>query len=162
MKEDNKIAKVDNEEMDTEKLETIKKEIKKNKKSSKLSDKKKAAIKRAIVNIVLAIFFIFYYDLILKGKNELSAIKYLTDLKTFIIFQLIIAIVLFEMAFKSSAKTLAFSGIELIVNAGMTLIIYNLYSAQNEYINIYVSGFIGFLSIYYFIKSIGIVKRSAR
>lgn len=141
-----------------EKLNKIKNEIKNNKKSSKLSDNEKSARRKALANIAMGVCLIFYYDLILMGACKLPTIEYLTDLKTFVIFQLIVSLFLFERAFRTSSRPLKYAGCELIVNSGMTLVIYNLFAMQSPAINVYVSWFIGIIAFYYIVKSIVIIK----
>ena len=141
-----------------EKLNKIKNEIKNNKKSSKLSDNEKSARRKALANIAMGVCLIFYYDLILMGACKLPTIEYLTDLKTFVVFQLIVSLLLFERAFRTSSRPLKYAGCELIVNSGMTLVIYNLFARQSFAINLYVSWFIGIIAFYYMVKSIVIIK----
>ena len=141
-----------------EKLNKIKNEIKNNKKSSKLSDNEKSARRKALANIAMGVCLIFYYDLILMGACKLPTIEYLTDLKTFVVFQLIVSLLLFERAFRTSSRPLKYAGCELIVNSGITLVIYNLFAMQSLAINVYVSWFIGIIAFYYIVKSIVIIK----
>lgn len=154
-KENNKESK---KEISEEKLDKIKNEIKNNKKANKLSDNEKSARRKSLANIAMGIFLIVYYDLVLMGSYRLPTIEYLIDLKTFVIFQLIISIFLFERAFRTSSRPLKYAGCELLVNSGMTLVIYNLFARQSTRINIYVSCFIGVIAVYYIIKSIVIIK----
>lgn len=145
-------------EISEEKLNKIKNEIKNNKKSSKLSDNEKSARRKALANIAMGACLILYYDLILMGACKLPTIEYLTDLKTFVVFQLIVSLLLFERAFRTSSRPLKYAGCELIVNSGMTLVIYNLFARQSSAINLYVSWFIGIIAFYYMVKSIVIIK----
>lgn len=145
-------------EISEEKLNKIKNEIKNNKKSSKLSDNEKSARRKALANIAMGACLILYYDLILMGACKLPTIEYLTDLKTFVVFQLIVSLLLFERAFRTSSRPLKYAGCELIVNSGMTLVIYNLFARQSFAINLYVSWFIGIIAFYYMVKSIVIIK----
>ena len=157
IKNDNKI-KNEKTEISSEKLDTIKKEIKKNKKEKKISENQKQARRKAMMNIVIAFFIIIYYRLNLLASYRLSALTFLNDLKTFIIFQLIMGIVLIESSYRIKSRTLAFGAFELIANAGMTLIMNYVYIMNFETLHIYIACITGAFTIYYIIKSIILVK----
>ena len=157
-KKDIKESNKEKNEISEEKLDKIRNEIKNNKKANKLSDNEKSARRKSLANIAMGIFLIVYYDLVLMGSYRLPTIEYLIDLKTFVIFQLIISIFLFERAFRTSSRPLKYAGCELLANSGMTLVIYNLFARQSTQISIYVSCFIGVIAVYYIIKSIVIIK----
>lgn len=152
-------VKIVKEEISDEKLEKIKNEIKNNKRNIKLSENQKSARRKALANLAIALFMIAYYTLILMGSYKLPQIEYLIDLKTFIIFQVIATIFFFERAFRIESQDLKYAGMEIIINAGMTLVIYNLYALQSSQLNVYISCFIGIITVYYIIKSIIIVKK---
>lgn len=139
-------------EINTEKLEQIKNEIKKTKKNRKDKVKNSILRKSLVRNLIIAILITIYFIFIDLGINSIPVPVYILDLKTFSIFIAIIAIVIFEKAYKKDENYLAIHGIEMCIVGIETLFLLQLYSAGNEYFNyILLSITLGML-VYYIIK----------
>ena len=82
------------------------------------------------------------------------------DLKTFAMFIIIIAIVIFEKAYKKDANYLALHGIEMVVLGIETLILLNLYSLENGNFEYILYGITGAMFTYYMVKSIVILIKA--
>lgn len=147
------------ENIDSEKLEKIKDEIKKSKKESKEkiknSNLRKSLIRNCLIAIIITIYFLFI-DL---GINSISITVYTLDLKTFSIFIAIIAIVIFEKAYKKDENYLAIHGIEMCLVGIETLLLLQLYSAGNEYFNYVLLGITLGMIAYYLLKCLALFIR---
>ena len=157
-KENNAILKQD-DEINNEKLEKIKDEIKKSKKDSKDKVKNSNLRKNLVRNLSIAIIVTIYFLFIDLGINSIPVTVYLLDLKTFAIFIAIISIIIFERAFKKDENYLAIHGIEMIALGIETLLLLQLYSAGNEYFNYILLAITLGMIAYYLIKCLCIYIR---
>lgn len=152
---------VDN--IDDKKLEKIGEEIKKNKeKKKKVAKSKDKKYKIILTNIMVAITIVVYFALLILGKQKIPTIEYINDLKTFIIFEVVIAIVLFEKAYKQDNSYLMIHGIEVTILGSATVWILDLFSKQNEAINMYMIITMSVFVLYYLVKSLVIVLRNKK
>ena len=143
-KEDNEINK--------EKLDKIKDEIKKTKKEIKNAQKNKKIRKDILRNLLIAITITIYFLFINLGVRAIPVTEYILDLKTFSMFAIIIAIIIFERAYKKDENYLAVHGIEMIFLGIETLVLLQLYSIESEYFYYAVLGMTLGMIIYYIIK----------
>ena len=146
-------------EINHEKLEKIKNEIKNSKKESKDKVKKSALRKKIVRNLVIAILIIIYFLFIDLGINSIPITVYMLDLKTFAVFIAIISIVIFERAYKKDENYIAIHGIEMVVVGIETLLLLQLYSAGNEYFNYILLGITLGMIVYYLLKCLVIYIR---
>ena len=149
--EEKSLLKEENIEINHEKLEKIKDEIKKSKKDSKDKIKNSSLRKNLVRNLSIAIINL--------GINSIPVTVYMLDLKTFAIFIAIISIVIFEKAFKKDENYLAIHGIEMILVGVETLLLLQLYSAGNEYFNYILLAITLGMIVYYLIKCLIIFIR---
>lgn len=153
LKGDNKsLTNQDEVKIDKDKLKTIAKEIENNKK--KLQSKNKLTYKIVLKNIIIAIIAIIYFMLLLLGSNRIPEIEFLNDMKTFIVFQTIATLVLFELAYKKDSDELALHGIEMLGFDTTTVILYHLNSRGNPKFNIVIAIICSIICAYYIIKSL--------
>ena len=108
-----------------------------------------------MIAILVTIYFLFI-DL---GINSIPITVYIQDLKTFTIFIVLIAIVIFEKAYKKDENYLALHGIEMVVIGIETLLILQLYSTGNEYFKYVLLGITLGMLAYYIIKCLIIYIR---
>ncbi len=158
-KENNALLKEEDLEINHEKLEKIKNEIKNSKKESKDKVKKSALRKKIVRNLVIAILIIIYFLFIDLGINSIPITVYMLDLKTFAVFIAIISIVIFERAYKKDENYIAIHGIEMVVVGIETLLLLQLYSAGNEYFNYILLGITLGMIVYYLLKCLVIYIR---
>lgn len=143
-----------------EQLDKIKDEIKNSKEEKKANPKKQKIKKDIFRNILIAVIVTVYFVFIALGVTTIPVTEYALDLKTFAIFTAIIAIIIFERAYKKDANYLALHGIEMIVVGIETLVILQLYLVESAYFkNVLIGIAIGMI-LYYIIKSIIIWIRS--
>ena len=147
-------------EIDQEKLDKIKDEIKSTKKKIKENPKNKQIKKDIIRNVLIAVVITVYFLFINLGVNAIPATEYVLDLQTLSIFAIIIAIIIFERAYKKDANYLALHGIEMIVVAIETLVILQFYSAESKYFYYVLFGVMLGMVLYYIIKSLVIYIRA--
>lgn len=141
-------------EINKEQLEKIKDEIKSTKNEKKNNPKKIKVKKDIIRNILIALVITIYFIFIALGVTTIPVTEYALDLKTFAIFTAIIAIIIFERAYKKDENYLALHGIEMIFVGIETLVILQLYLAQSEYLKNVLIGITSGMILYYIIKSI--------
>ena len=141
-------------EINKEQLEKIKDEIKSTKNEKKNNPKKIKVKKDIIRNILIALVITIYFIFIALGVTTIPVTEYTLDLKTFAIFTAIIAIIIFERAYKKDENYLALHGIEMIFVGIETLVILQLYLAQSEYLKNVLIGITSGMILYYIIKSI--------
>lgn len=101
-------------EISEEKLERIKDELKDGKEKSKTKPKNKKMRKDMIRNILICIILNIYFLFIGLGVKTIPVTEYIMDLKTFSIFTVIIAVVIFEKAYKKDEDYLAIHGLEMV------------------------------------------------
>lgn len=142
------------EDISQEKLDKIKEEIKKTKKEIKSNPKIEKTRKNILRNLLIAIVVTVYFIFINLGIKAIPVTEYMLDLKTFAIFIVIIAIVIFERAYKKDENYLAIHGIETVVVGIETLILLQLYSVKSEYLNYVLCGITLGMILYYFLKSL--------
>ncbi len=133
-------------------LETIKKELKDNKNLNKSKAKRQEKYKEIFKNSLIFIFIELYFLILLISKSTISTIEYITDLKLFILIELVVSIILFEIAYKKDNSKLAWHGIEIILLGATTILILELYSRQSSIINTVFAIIAGTFIIYYIIK----------
>lgn len=153
------LLKKEDSEIDAEKLKTIRDEIKTSKKVSKDKVKNSALRKKLQRNLLIAILVTIYFLFIDLGINSIPITVYIQDLKTFTIFIVLIAIVIFEKAYKKDENYLALHGIEMVVIGIETLLILQLYSTGNEYFKYVLLGITLGMLAYYIIKCLIIYIR---
>lgn len=132
--------------------EVVGKEIKKNK---KVADVELGKIHtRVFQNICLAVAMMLYLDFIVLGFVNIENPVFVTDLKVFSIALLVIAVGVFEYAYKKDSGRHAIYGIEVLMLAFATMaFIYVDLMWQGKFI--YIVALITFLfAIYYVAKSI--------
>lgn len=147
-------------EITEEKLEKIKDEIDNNKRKTKKTVKDTKLSKDIFRNVLIAVIISIYFLFIALGVKTIPITEYLLDLKTFAIFTVIIAIVIFEKAYKKDENYLAIHGLEMVVLGIETLVILNLYSLENNYFEYVLYGITGGMFAYYIIKCIVILIKS--
>ena len=157
--ESKSLLKKEGSEIDAEKLKTIRDEIKTSKKVSKDKVKNSALRKKLQRNLLIAILVTIYFLFIDLGINSIPITVYIQDLKTFTIFIVLIAIVIFEKAYKKDENYLALHGIEMVVIGIETLLILQLYSTGNEYFKYVLLGITLGMLAYYIIKCLIIYIR---
>ena len=147
------------EEINGEKLEKIKDEIKSSKKESKDKIKNATFRKKIQRNLLITILITIYFLFIDLGISTIPITVYMQDLKTFTIFIALIAVVIFESAYKKDENSLAVHGIEMVVVGIETLLLLQLYSAGYEHFNYVLLGITLGMIVYYLIKCIIIYVR---
>lgn len=153
------LIKGENIEIDEKKLNKINEEIKENKKKSRNDETRNEKYIRILRNIVIAVIGIAYISITLMGSKRIPSEQYLVDLKVFIILGVIVAIFLFEKAFKTDKFRFALVGIETLILSGTTIMLLHLYKLQNSNILKYSKYFILLWSAYYIIKCIIIIMK---
>lgn len=141
-------------EISEEKLEKIKDELKNGKQKSKSKPKNKKLKKDIIRNVSICIIVAIYFLFISLGVKTIPVTEYIMDLKTFAIFTVIIAVVIFEKAYKKDADYLALHGLEMVVVGIETLVLLNLYSLEHEHFNKVLNWITIGMIMYYTIKSV--------
>lgn len=96
------------------------------------------------------------------GKSKIPTIEYITDLKTFIIAELVMSIALFEFAFRKDRGDVAINGIEMIGIGSITILILNLFNTGSQKINLVIAGAIILINVYYIVKSIVIALKKSK
>lgn len=146
-------------EINHEKLEKIKDEIKNTKKERKEKIKNSSLRKKLVRNFLISILITIYFLFIDLGIKSIPITVYVLDLKTFAVFIAIIAIVIFEKAYKKDANYIAIHGIEMVVVGISTLLLLQLYSTGNEYFNYVLLAITLGMIAYYLIKCLIIYIR---
>ena len=148
-----------NEDINVDKLNTIKDEIKKSKKASKEKVKNSSFRKKIQRNLLICIIVTLYFIFIDLGINSIPVTVYMVDLKTFTIFIAIIAIVIFEKAYKKSDGSIATHGIEMSLIGVETLLLLQLYAVGYEFFNYVLLGITLGMIVYYLVKCLIIYIR---
>ena len=151
-KKDEEVKEDEKVEINEEHLEKIAKEIDDNK--SKSITKREIKYKNIIRNILIAICIIIYFALLLFGKERIVTIDYIKIIKTVIVIDVLVSILLLEISMKKDNINIGIHGIEMIFVGGFTVYILELFNTENNNINIYFSIFIGITVVYYIVKSI--------
>ena len=147
-------------EITEEKLEKIKDELEGNKKKTKKTVKDTKLSKAILRNVLIAVVISIYFLFIALGVRTIPITEYLLDLKTFAMFTVIIAIVIFEKAYKKDEDYLAIHGLEMVALGIETLVILNLDSLESNYFEYVLYGITGGMFAYYIIKCIVIIIKS--
>lgn len=137
--------------------EAVGKEIKKNK---KVADVELGKIHtRVFQNICLAVAMMLYLNFVVLGFVNIENSVFVTDLKVFSIALLVIAVGVFEYAYKKDSGRHAIHGIEILMLAFSTMaLIYVNLMWQRKFI--YIVALITFLfAIYYVAKAIIVYKK---
>ena len=158
-KEDKDLLNEEDIEINHEKLEKIKDEIKNTKKERKEKIKNSSLRKKLVRNFLISILITIYFLFIDLGINSIPITVYVLDLKTFAVFIAIIAIAIFEKAYKKDANYIAIHGIEMVVVGISTLLLLQLYSTGNEYFNYVLLAITLGMIAYYLIKCLIIYIR---
>lgn len=146
------IAKQEEIKIEVEQLETIKNEINKNKQEAQ--SKNDIKYQNMFKNLIIGICLIVYFLLLLLGNNKIPTIEFLTDIKTFVVFETIATIVLFEIAYKKDDDKLALHGIEILAIDATTLLLFHLNSRGSIKFNLVIIAICLIIPIYYIIKSL--------
>ena len=157
-KDDKSLLKKDIE-MNNEKMEKIKDEIKTTKRERKDKIKNSSLRKNLVRNLSISILITIYFLFIDLGINSIPITVYMLDLKTFAVFIAIIAIVIFEKAYKNDENYIAIHGIEMIIVGIETLLLLQLYSVGNENFNYILLAITLGMIVYYLIKCLIIYIR---
>lgn len=131
---------------------TVAKEIKLNKTIPQTEQNK--INKRIFEEVCFAIIVMFYFNFIILGFINIETNIFLTDLKVFGIAILVLAIGIFEYAYKKDSGRYCAHGIEILILAFATMgLLYVQLMLEAKFI--YIAAFITFLfAIYYIAKSI--------
>ena len=137
--------------------EAVEKELKSKKKLP--AEELKKINKRVFQNVFLAIVIMFYLDFIILGFVNIENGVFVTDLKVFGMALLLVAIGIFEYAYKKDSGKHIIHGIEILLLAFITiLLIYVNLMWSNKFI--YITAFVSYVfAIYYVAKSIIIYKK---
>ena len=137
--------------------EVVGKELKSKKKLP--AEELKKINKRVFQNVFLAIVIMFYLDFIILGFVNIENSVFITDLKVFGMALLLVAIGIFEYAYKKDSGKHIIHGIEILLLAFITiLLIYANLMWSNKFI--YITAFVSYaFAIYYVAKSIIIYKK---
>ena len=137
--------------------EAVGKELKSKKKLP--AEELKKINKRVFQNVFLAIVIMFYLDFIILGFVNIENSVFITDLKVFGMALLLVAIGIFEYAYKKDSGKHIIHGIEILLLAFITiLLIYVNLMWSNKFI--YITAFVSYaFAIYYVAKSIIIYKK---
>lgn len=136
---------------------TVAKEIKLNKIIPQTEQNK--INKRIFEEVCFAIIIMFYLNFIILGFINIETTVFLTDLKVFGIAILLLAIGIFEYAYKKDSGRYCAHGIEMLILAFATMgLLYVQLMLEAKFI--YIAAFITFLfAIYYIAKSIIIYQK---
>lgn len=137
--------------------EAVGKELKSKKKLP--AEELKKINKRVFQNVFLAIVIMFYLDFIILGFINIENNVFVTDLKVFGMALLILAIGIFEYAYKKDSGKHIIHGMEILLLSFITiLLIYVNLMWANKFI--YITAFVSYIfAIYYVGKSIIIYKK---
>ncbi len=137
--------------------EVVKNELKANKKMPK--EQEQNLLQKLFQNIILAVMVLVYFNFIVLGFINIESNVFLTDIKVFSMAMLIIAIIIFEFAYKRESGRYAVNGIEILVLAFVTMaLLYINLMWSDKFIPIAV--LISYLfCIYYVAKSIIIYRK---
>lgn len=152
-----KIKHKENLKVDIEKVQTV---IEKEARSKQIPKEELNKInKRVFQNVLLAIVVMIYLNFIILGFINIDNDVFLVDLKVFGMSILVVAIGIFEYAYKKDSGTYAIHGIEVLVLALITIgFIYLNIMYKNKFIPIVM--LIAYIfSIYYIAKAIIIYKK---
>lgn len=128
-----------------EKIENIKKMPK---------EEKQKSYKDIMINLIIACSIIIYFTFLYLGYINIDSQSFIIDLKVFSIFLVGISIVLFEVAYNKDSGKIAVFGIEVLINAIITLMLVYVYMIYKEiYSTVIVIVSVSF-TIYYIIKSL--------
>ena len=137
--------------------QVVKKELKANNKIPQEAEQ--SLFKKIFQNLGLAVMVVVYFNFIVLGFININNNVFLTDIKVFSMVMLIIAIIVFEIAYKKESGKYAIHGIEILILAFTTMaLLYINLMWQEKFIPITV--LITYIfSIYYIAKTIIIYYR---
>lgn len=144
--------KEEKEEITTTQLDEIQKEIKENKERSLIKNIDR--YKLILTNILIAITSIIYLWLVVGLENSLNTITFLSNMKTLIIIEIIVVVIMFEISNKKESKSLLLYAVEAFIMTSFTMILYGLYGRENQNIRFFVLGMVAIIFIYYVVKSL--------
>ena len=98
----------------------------------------------------------------IRNNTDVVILTLFTDLKTFIIAELVMSIALFEFAFRKDRGDVAINGIEMIGIGSITILILNLFNTGSQKINLAIAGAIILINVYYIVKSIVIALKKSK
>ena len=153
-KEINKNSLINQNAINKNELDTIKNEIKQNKKEKKSSKKTQLKYKKILKNTLIAISILIYFIVLIIGKDLISTIKFITDLKVLILIEVLSSIIIFEISYKQDNFSFAMHGLEILAMAISTVITLDFVNKQNENINYVFAIFVVVFTIYYLIKNL--------
>ena len=135
-------------------INEIGKVIKNERKKKLPEEESKKALKQSIWNISVAIIIALYFIFLSLGFKNIERNIFTTDLKVFSISVLVIAIFLFERAYKKENKKIVAYGIELLAIAFFTIALLYICIINPEIflLSILVMSIISM--VYYLIKSL--------
>ena len=143
-----------------EQLEEIGKEIKKQKQSPKevVNELRKIAFQNTLIAIAIFIYLIF----VNLGYINIKPENFILDLQVFAVTLAVIAIIIFERAYKKDSGKLALNGIEVLALAIVTMLLPRIYFEQNHLFiwSIVVMSMI--FGIYYEVKALILYIKTAR
>ena len=145
-------ALIDSNKINETELKTIKEEIKKNKKDKKSTEEKQQKYKEILKNLLICMFIFIYIIALIIGSKTLGAIKYITNLKTFIMVEVLISIFIFENSYSKDNFLIGLHGIELLTVSGLTILLLDLFNKQSEFLSLAFAIITGIVLIYYLIK----------
>ena len=152
IKQEEEIKKTNIEE---DKLDKINEEANTQKTKRKGNSKIEKKYYCLFYNTATAIFYIMYFLLFMFGTYEIPAMSLPNCIKGLTLFDLIVSIVLFEIAYKKDNSYIFVIGIETAFLGGITMFLLNLFYNSNMYFGIWIAVIIGIILGYYTIKTVG-------
>ena len=153
-----KIGKIEKNDLDNEKdlvkLEEKIEEIGKNIKEKRKLPKKdiKEMRRKYVPNLIMGFTIIIFFLLVTLGFYRIQATTLITDLKTFGMLFLLLAIIILENAYNKKDKIILAYGIECIVIAIFTISLIYVYIKNVEIFTIVTVIMAAFWAIYYILK----------
>ena len=90
-----------------------------------------------------------YFLALIIGNKTINTIEYITDLKAFILIEMVVAIIIFEKAYSKDTFKLAIHGIEILVLGAVTVFLLDLYNRKSSKIDIVFAVVVIIVKIYY-------------
>lgn len=149
---------------DEQKMQVVEEEVKKDLKSKNKLPKEEERKLASIVfeNLCVAIAFMLYLFFVILGFINIKNDVYIVDLKVFSFILLIIAIILFERAYKKDSGKICAFGIETLFLSIATMgLLYVNIEVQNMFLTI-VSIISLLFAIYYVAKSIYLYSKNKK
>ena len=143
-----------------EKLETIKNEIYTQTTLSK--QKMKKIYSKIFHNVIFATVFLIYFGILNIGYKTINPESMYRDLKIISIIDIIITIIIFEIAYKKDSGKLAIRGIEVLLLSICTLLINYVFKIYNSHFLEIVIIIALLFSLYFMIKSLVIYNKERR